>query len=172
MKVFLVGMPGSGKSTLGRQLGRLLDHTFIDLDHEIEHTMRMPVSEIFRRNGETYFRELERDTLDRIMHEHENFVLATGGGTPCFYDNMKAMNEAGITVYLDIPTSHIIGRMSAKGMADRPLFQQMDPNNLVRDFDLKFSYRIPFYRQAKIEIAGEHITAERIAHLLSLKTKN
>jgi shikimate kinase len=172
MKVFLVGMPGSGKSTLGKQLSRLLDHTFIDLDHEIEGLIRMPISELFRQQGETYFRELERDTLDRIIHQHTGFVLATGGGTPCFYDNMQSMNDAGTTVFLDIPTAHIIGRMSKKGMADRPLFRGLDQENLVRDFDQKFSYRIPFYKQAKIEIAGEQITAERIAYLLSLQAKS
>ncbi len=94
--------------------------------------------------------------------------MATGGGTPCFHQNMQTMNEAGITVFLDIPSRMIIGRMSKKGMADRPLFRGLNPDNMVLEFDQKFSHRIPFYRQAKIEISGDTITPERIIHLIAI----
>ena len=168
MKIFLVGLPGSGKSTAGRQLSRLMQVEFLDLDHEIEHLMRMPISEVFQKYGEDYFRELERDTLDKIIHEHSRFVLATGGGTPCFHQNMERMNQAGITVFLDIPSKEIIGRMSKRGIASRPLFRSLDPDNMVAEFDKKFSHRIPFYQQAKIDISGDSVTAERISHLIAI----
>lgn len=171
MKIFLVGMPGSGKTTLGKQVARLLDMQFIDLDTEIEHLARTTISEIFQQHGEVYFREMERDTLDKIIHEHESFVMATGGGAPCFHNNMKAMNEAGLSIFIDIPSHEIISRMSKKGMADRPLFQGMDAQNMVEAFDKKFSSRIPFYKQAKIEISGDYVTAVRIIHLISLQNK-
>ena len=168
MKIFLVGLPGSGKSTLARQLGRLMEMAFIDLDHEIEHITRMPISEVFQHHGEAYFREVERDTLDKVIHERQEFVMATGGGTPCFHQNMEKMNQVGITIFIDIPSQEIIGRMSKKGMADRPLFRNLDEKNMVAEFDKKFSHRIPYYQQAKIEISGDHVTPERIIHLISL----
>jgi len=168
MKVFLIGLPGSGKSTLGRQLGRLMNTEFLDLDHEIEHLMRIPISEVFQKYGEAYFRELERDMLDKIIHEHQRFILATGGGTPCFHQNMDTMNQAGITVFLDIPSMEIVGRMSKKGMASRPLFRDLNPGNMVAEFDKKFGHRVPFYREANIEISGDSITPERIVHLIAI----
>lgn len=168
MKIFLVGLPGSGKSTAGRQLARLMEQTFLDLDHEIEQLMRMPISEVFQKYGEVYFRELERDTLDKLIHEYPHFVMATGGGTPCFHQNMETMNAAGISVFLDIPSREIIGRMSKKGMADRPLFRGLNPDNMVAEFDKKFSHRIAFYRQSKIEISGDTVTPERITHLIAI----
>lgn len=169
MKVFLVGMPGSGKSTLGKQIARILNMHFVDLDTAIEQLTRKPIREIFQKQGEVYFRELERDTLDKLIHEHEAFVMATGGGTPCFHDNMLTMNKVGITVFIDIPSQEIIQRMSKKGIADRPLFHGMDMENMVAEFDKKFKHRIPYYRQAKLEISGDYVTAERIVHLISLQ---
>ncbi len=172
MKIFLVGMPGSGKSTLGKQIARLMELPFIDLDTEIESLARIPISEVFLQQGETYFRELERDTLDKLIHENESFVMATGGGTPCFHLNMKAMNQSGITVFIDIPSHEIVRRMSKKGIAVRPLFHGIDPENFVEAFDEKFRHRISFYQLASIAISGEYITPERIIHLISLKAKS
>ncbi|WKN32372.1 shikimate kinase [Porifericola rhodea] len=171
MKVFLVGMPGSGKSTLGKQIARLMDMPFIDLDTEIERLVRTSISELFQQHGEDYFREVERDTLDKIIHEQDSFVMATGGGTPCFHENMSAMNKAGLSVYIDLPSQEIINRMSKKGMVQRPLFHGLDAADMVKAFDQKFNHRIPFYKKAKIEIAGDYITAERIIHLISLQSK-
>lgn len=171
MKVFLVGMPGSGKSTLGKQVARLMNMCFIDLDVEIENLTRISIREVFQQHGEAYFRELERDMLDKLIHENESFVMATGGGTPCFHDNMKAMNKVGLSIFIDLPSHEIISRMSKKGIADRPLFQEMDTKDLVTEFDKKFKHRIPYYRQAKLEISGDYVTAERIIHLISLQTK-
>lgn len=172
MRIFLVGLPGSGKSTLGRQLSRLMQVDFFDLDHEIVHVARMPISEVFQKQGEDYFRELERDTLDKLSLEHSSFVMATGGGTPCFHKNMDKMNHMGITVFIDIPSQMIIGRMSKKGMAARPLFSSLDPENMVAEFDQKFSYRMPYYQQAKINISGDYVTPERIMHLVSVHQEN
>lgn len=168
MKIFLVGLPGSGKSTAGRQLARLMQLSFLDLDHEIEHLMRMPIPEVFQKYGEAYFRELERDTLDKLAHEEASFVMATGGGTPCFHDNIQTMNQSGITVFLDIPPREIVGRMSSKGIASRPLFRSLNPENMVEAFDRKFRHRLPYYKKAQIEISGNSVTAERIAYLLAL----
>lgn len=168
MKIFLVGLPGSGKSTSGRQLSSLMSLEFLDLDQQIEQLTQMPISEVFQKYGETHFRELERDTLNKLSHERQQFVLATGGGTPCFHQNMETMNQAGITIFLDIPSREIIGRMSKKGIENRPLFRSLNPDNMVAEFDRKFSHRIPFYQQAKIEISGDTVTAERIAHLIAL----
>jgi len=168
MKIFLVGLPGCGKSTLGRQLARLMETDFLDLDQEIEQLVRMPISEVFQRQGEAYFRELERDVLDKCIHQQQDFVMATGGGTPCFHQNIDTINAAGITIFINIPAKVIIGRLSRKGIMDRPLFRDLDEKDMVTAFEKKFSNRMPCYKQAKIEISGDYVTPERIMHLISL----
>ena len=98
-RVFIVGYMGSGKTTVGRQLARSLSLQFIDLDAFIEGKYRKTISQLFEERGEDDFRKLERQALLEVA-EFENVVISTGGGTPCFFDNMALMNRSGTTVYL------------------------------------------------------------------------
>lgn len=170
MKIFLIGMPGSGKSTIGKQLAIHLDLPFIDLDKEIERETGQKIRFIFQEKGEAYFRELERDTLHKLIHEHLSFVMATGGGAPCFYDNLRQMKEVGITVFLNVSPAAIARRMSKKGVKKRPLLSGMDQDNLEKEFAAKFQHRMPFYQQARYEIKEGHIDASYIASLIKSKS--
>ena len=121
MKRFIiVGMPGSGKSTMAKYLCSQTSLTFYDLDKEIENNEVKKIKEIFRDKGENYFRKVESIVLKKIIKEKENFILATGGGTPCFNDNMKIINKYGISIFLNTSIDVLEERISRN--KKRPLF--------------------------------------------------
>lgn len=108
--IFLVGMPGSGKSTIGRLLANQLKTPFVDLDVVIEALASKSVSSIFTEQGEKQFRELEAQALIKVIEEYSSGVIATGGGTPIFHDGMKLMNAHGTTIYLEVSLDELIKR--------------------------------------------------------------
>jgi shikimate kinase len=148
MKVILVGMPGSGKSTFGRQLAQALNIAFIDLDHEIEKAAGKSIKEIFSDRGEVYFREIESRSLQIIVKKEENFVLATGGGTPCFHQGMDVINQSGTSIFLDVPVDEIVSRV--KHDNNRPLLQSGDEAELKLKLSTIRAERLSCYQQAKI----------------------
>lgn len=101
MRVFLTGFMGCGKSFWGQQLAKERHIPFYDLDSYIEENEMCSINEIFATKGEDEFRKLENNYLSDLIHKKEKYVLATGGGTPCFYNNMKLINENGSTCYLN-----------------------------------------------------------------------
>ena len=119
--IFLVGMPGSGKSTMAKFICSELSFLYIDLDIEIENHSKKTISEIFEQDGEDYFRKLESKILLDIINKKKKFVLATGGGTPCFNDNMNLILNNGISIFLDTSLDLIIERVSRN--TKRPMFQ-------------------------------------------------
>src|SRR5690606_29231119 len=120
-RIFLIGMPGSGKTTLGRQLAQALDMPFLDLDEVIEDNEQTKVGSIFNTHGEDYFRNQEKILLRTTAMEHHALVMATGGGTPCFFDNLSFMKEHGKVVFIDVPVREITSRLRKDGIAKRPL---------------------------------------------------
>ena len=118
---------GSGKTNLGRKLAKELDLEFFDQDAEIERSQDRSLARIFREDGESRFRALERDVLLGFM-EKDNFLLACGGGAPCYRDNMTLMNEAGKTVFLNVPQPVLFKRLSAR-RETRPLIAAGFINN-------------------------------------------
>ena len=100
-RIFLIGYMGAGKTTLGKAFAREMSLNFIDLDWFIEERFHKTVQQLFLERGEDGFRELERKMLHEVA-EFEDVVVSTGGGTPCFFDNMEYMNDCGDTVFLDI----------------------------------------------------------------------
>ncbi|MBD2722834.1 shikimate kinase [Hymenobacter armeniacus] len=118
----LVGLPGAGKTTLGRQLAAHFNRPFLDLDVAIEAQTGRSVRDIFAAEGEASFRELESAVLRRALaHAGPPLVLATGGGTPCFHSNMALLNSAGITLWLDVPVEVLAARLPPEEVAKRPL---------------------------------------------------
>jgi shikimate kinase len=170
MKVFLVGLPGSGKSTFGKQLATKLKIQFIDLDDFIEAVAKQPIREIFAQKGEDYFRNLERKSLHDVISKESDFVLATGGGVPCFFDNLEQMNQAGITVFVNTPVSVITDRMKQEGVAIRPLLHELDTENFAKAFLQKFAHRLPYYRQAHITVTPSD-QLDQVVNLLKLKAQ-
>lgn len=167
MKIFLVGLPGCGKSTLGKQLAEKLTLPFFDLDTEIEKSVGLPVKSIFKRYGESFFRKEESECLQRLREMSTGFVMATGGGTPVFFDNMAYMNKNGITVFLDVPATEIANRILKTSIEERPLFAGVHPEELKDQIEFLRSQRIPFYRQAQIHLTGEMIPLEEIVKEIS-----
>ncbi|MFD2037691.1 shikimate kinase [Belliella marina] len=160
LKIVLVGMPGSGKSTFGRKLAKELNFAFIDLDHLIENEEGREIKDIFTNEGEGVFRQLETKYLNIALDNVEGFVLSTGGGTPCFNDNMDLINQKGVSVYLDVPINEIFRRFSMDMAGDRPMFAGLSSGEITLKLKDLLASREQYYDQAKIKLSGEDIPTE------------
>ena len=151
--VFLVGYMAAGKTTLGRRAAQLLDVEFIDLDAYIEARYRKRVSDLFAERGEAGFRDIERRMLHEVA-EFDNVLVATGGGTPCFFDNMEYMRSRGVTVYLSasIPT---LCRRLLRARGKRPLVAGKTAEELDDCIAGMLAQREPYYRQADYTFDAE-----------------
>jgi len=165
--IYLSGMPGSGKTTLGRELADFLYISFYDLDHYIELQAGKDINRIFQEDQESGFRAIENRSLKRLTELPEAKVVATGGGTPCFHDNMDYMNEHGTTIFLDVPLEIIAERLSLQGTGDRPLLKNKTSRELLGQLYEHFEQRKPYYLKARIHLEGGEITLEHIINELS-----
>lgn len=154
MRIYLVGYMGCGKSTIGRKLAKLLSLNFIDLDKYIEERYFKTIPLIFEEEGEKNFREKEQRSLHEVS-QFEDVVVSTGGGAPCFFDNMEVMNSTGITVYISPDTEILAGRI-LKSKNERPLVSGKSKEELIVFINEALIKRSPFYEQAKIIIRGEN----------------
>lgn len=150
-RIFLVGYMGSGKTTSGKQLARMLNVPFIDLDREIEASERSSIPEIFKNGGEASFRGIEKRALHAVVAAYPAMVCATGGGTPCFYDNMQFMNRSGVTVYLEMDVASIVYRL-IHAHGERPLVAGKTHEELHAFVTRHLEERSEFYREAKVHI--------------------
>ena len=166
-KIFFIGMPGSGKSTLGREVAIEYGLMFLDLDEEIEKREHKTIKEIFEAEGEDYFRQAEKRELEKITLQHPKFLLSTGGGTPCFYDNMTFINAHGLSVFIDVPLDHLIKRLRATDLAQRPKIGS--ENDLFQQLEITYRERIDIYRKAKKKISGQEISVMDVVTALDLK---
>jgi shikimate kinase len=151
MKIYLVGMPGSGKTTLGHKLAMELALKFVDLDAEIETYDGHSIPEIFIGKGESYFREIESRLLTEWAGSPESFVMATGGGAPCFFRGMEVINKTGLSIFLNVPVNELLQRVKEK--TNRPLLDDEDQDReqtLIRLLET----RRPCYRQAQITLTN------------------
>ncbi len=162
--LFLIGFMGSGKSTLGRHLARELGWTFIDLDDFIETRENASITRLFAAHGENGFREMERRALAEVV-KMQKVVVATGGGTPCFFNNMELMNRAGTTLYLQLSPAALVRRL-LPGQAHRPLIADKTPDELLQFITQKLKEREPWYQQAKITADAELLSPEAYVHIL------
>jgi len=119
MNVIIIGFMGSGKTTIGQRLSKELKYEFIDTDDVIEKKLNMPIPKIFHCFGEYFFRRLERKILINI-NQKKHFVMASGGGMPCFKDNIEIMKTKGLVIYLKVPK----WRLSKIDKTNRPLFKK------------------------------------------------
>lgn len=137
MLVYLVGLPGVGKTTLGKLLSKKINYNFIDLDLEIENSIGITIPEIFESRGENYFREIEQLELQKTTLI-KNTVISTGGGTPCFFDNMDVMNKNGVTIYLESTPEYILERLSHEDIDIRPLLNSNSLHELLSKRELVY----------------------------------
>lgn len=162
MRIFLVGPMGSGKSTLGVALAERLQLPFIDLDRVIEAREGLTISALFQEKGEAYFRQCESDELQTIIQTTQAAVIATGGGTPCFHDNMKLMNAAGVTFYLHCSIETLQHRI--EGTSDeRPVLRQagFSIENLLTEREI-------FYAKAKHTVSNGGAISTAVDAMISL----
>lgn len=162
--IFLIGMMGSGKSYWCTQIAEKLKYNVYDLDNLIELDEEKTIAEIFAENGEEYFRKAESKMLQSFV-EKKSFVLATGGGTPCFHDNMQWMNEHGLTVWLDEPVDVLAERLKPE-KKHRPLIKNLSDDELKNFLSKKLAERKPFYEQAKIHCQNQDL--EGLKRLLGI----
>ncbi len=152
-RIFLIGYMGSGKTSMGKLLAESLHFTFEDMDARIEKKYHRTVSEIFNQMGESKFREIERDCLHETA-DFENVVISTGGGTPCFFDNMEYMNAKGITVYLRLTAEQLATRLENSRKGKRPLLADRKGDELLRFIQQGLNAREPFYNKAQRIVSG------------------
>lgn len=163
MLVYLIGFMGCGKSTHGKALAKQFAFNFIDMDDSIQQTLNKPIEEIFQqKNGESTFRKLESEWLQKNSAQLSNSVIATGGGAPCFFENMEVMNKTGITVYLRMHPASLYHRL-APGKAKRPLIAKLTDTQLMDFIHAKLLEREYYYRQAHITVKGESLNVKSLA---------
>ncbi len=146
-RVILIGYMGVGKTTVGRELAKMLHLTFYDLDWYIESRMRRTIKELFDTRGEEGFRLIEHNLLHEVA-EFENVVISCGGGTPCFFDNMDYLNGQGDTVYLRASTDVLLSHLRM-GKGVRPLLVGLGDERKRAFIDEQLSLREPYYLKAK-----------------------
>lgn len=144
--IFLIGFMGSGKSTLAEALAAATGLEYIDLDTYIECRFHANIRDIFASEGEARFREIERSML-REVSTFENVIIACGGGTPCFFDNMDLMNSRGLTVMLNASHGRLLERLKL-GRARRPLIAAMTDDELSHYISEALDQRMPHYSKA------------------------
>lgn len=172
--IFLTGLPGSGKTTLGRALARLTGLQHIDLDLYIQGRFSCSVSDIFARHGEKRFRQIEHNLLHEVA-EMQDVVVSCGGGTPCFFDNMDYMLSRGTVVYLEAQRERLLERLWS-GRARRPAIASLDREGIALWAARTLEQRAPVYARAHLRVESSsledresiRLTAERTANALGL----
>lgn len=160
MKITLTGYMGAGKSKVGQKLAAELNLRFIDLDAEIEKDTNYSITETIFNKGELYFRKLERQKLEEILKQ-DNFVLSSGGGTPCYYDNIQIINKSTLSIYLQYGVSDLYERLEGQ-QEDRPLIAHLK-GDALKEFIAKHLFeRKAFYERSIISLSGKNKTVEEI----------
>ena len=159
--IVLVGMPGSGKTTVGRDLAKRLGLRFVDTDHEIEARTGVKIPIIFEIEGEDGFRKRETQTLDDLTRE-SNMVLATGGGAVIRPENRALLRERAVVVFLSVPPQILWER--TRHDRSRPLLQVSDPRGRLEEL---LKVRGPYYREvAHIIVEGGRGTPHAMVKLI------
>ena len=151
-KLYIIGFMGSGKTTTGSRLAGLLGWNFTDLDKSIEKYAGKTIPEIFAVQGETWFRNLETEVL-RSLRSESDTVISTGGGAPCFGDNMDFMLETGLTIYLKLTPAQLKSRLS-NTRGERPLIKDLNDEGLLSYIEEKLEFREKWYSRAELTLDG------------------
>lgn len=167
MKIFLWGYMGSGKSTIGKVVASQLDVPFYDLDIEFEKRYKIEIYKFFEAYGEEAFRKLEQGLLHEIAINNE-FVISTGGGTPCFFDNALFMNSIGATFYLKYESDVLYNRLK-QSPKKRPLFSDTEEAVAISSINQQIEKREYFYLKSKFIIEPKGQTAQQIAKIICSK---
>ena len=171
MKLFLTGYMGSGKSLIGKKLSEKLKIPFQDLDFLIEKEAKKTISQIFAESGEIYFRKLEREILKGVLNSEADQIIALGGGTPCYYDNMELINAStnSSSFYLKLSVENLTRRL-LKEKDHRPMISHLNSQKELDEFVRKHLFERSFYyNQSKNVIDCNHKSPEEIVDLILQK---
>ncbi len=164
MRIYLIGYMGCGKSTLGKRLSMHTGLQFVDMDNYIEERNCKTIPQIFAEEGETEFRKKEQRALFELA-EFTDIIIATGGGAPCFFDNIKLMNRTGKTVYLNINPAILADRL-LKSKTERPLIKGKSREELIAFIDETLKKRNEFYLQAQYQITTPDVDLDYVMKML------
>jgi shikimate kinase len=156
---------GCGKSTLGRKLATILNLSLIDLDTFLEEKYFRRIPQIFAEEGEAEFRKKEQTVLHEVS-AFDDVIVATGGGAPCFFDNMEVMNNSGFCIFLDVDTVSLVHRL-IHAKTERPIIKGKSPEELHLFIEEMMLKRRPFYEKARHIIKGDEIKPEQVLSLLN-----
>ena len=163
MRIFLIGYMGCGKSTVGKRLASKLGLHFIDLDRYIESKYGRTIPEQFEDVGEAGFREREHEAVSDVCTLYDNVLVSTGGGAPCFFDNMKKMMDAGVTVYLKMTPMALASRLKG-ARKSRPLLKDKTQEELVEFIEKTLEGREPYYELARIVVSALSIDVDGLVN--------
>jgi shikimate kinase len=161
MKIFLIGFMGSGKTHWGRLLSQKLGIPFFDLDEQVTEHAGKSIVEIFAEEGEEHFRLREKDVLHIITESHDAFVMACGGGSPCYFNNIEYMNQSGASIWINTPLDTIFSRLKDE-KDKRPLIKSLSDDQLKNFISKKFSDRKIYYEQADVMVDEEPLQLDRL----------
>lgn len=162
-RIYIIGYMCSGKSSISRRLANKLGYQAFDTDDMFEEKYHISVQDFFDKYGEEYFRKFESDILKKTGKFH-NVVISTGGGTPCFFDNMQWMNENGATVFVKISPMTAYHRLQS-ARRKRPLIQGKNEEELCQYVENHYNSRLQYYEQATITVKGESVNIDEILNL-------
>ena len=169
MNIFLIGYMGSGKSTTGKILAKKLNMKFIDLDDIIERDEKKTIEDLFVKEGEIKFREIEHNYLKKTIKD-KNIVLSLGGGTPCYYNNMELIKKNGISVYLKMSAGSLYNRL-INSKKSRPLIKKMKNKDLKEFIESTLTDRKKYYEQADCIINAINLKIKQLINLVSQNQK-
>lgn len=161
MRIFLIGFMGCGKTHWGRLLSEKLTLPFFDLDSKVEEQDGRSVSQIFHEDSEERFRMLEKEMLHLLTESHDQFVMACGGGTPCFFNNIDYMKQKGVVVWINAAVDTIHQRLAGE-KEQRPLISAIPPRELRSFIAKKYAARKIFYQQAAVILPDEQLSLEQL----------
>ena len=161
MKIFLIGFMGAGKTYWGRLLSEKLGIRFFDLDEQVTEHAGKSIPEIFATDGEEQFRLQEKDVLHIITESHDSFVMACGGGTPCYFNNIDYMNQSGTSVWINIPLITLYYNLILE-KDKRPLIRDLTNDQLRSFISRKYADRKIYYEQANVIIDEEPVQLDKL----------
>ena len=149
---------------MGRKLASILGSTLIDLDHYLEQKYFKTIPQIFAEEGEDGFRRKEQAVLHEVS-TFDDVIVATGGGAPCFFDNMDVMNRTGFCIFLDVDTEELVNRLT-NAKTERPIIKGKSREELAGFIDEMMEKRRPFYEKAKYILRGKNITPAQVIKII------
>lgn len=168
--VIVLGYMGCGKSTIARKLSSIIDIPFIDLDKYIETKHNMTIPEIFDSKGEIKFREIEKDTLEKLLMQKDKIIISIGGGTPCYFENMQyILNSSSNVFFINTTVSTLANRLFYE-KDSRPLIKSINDINKLKEFISKHLFeRMVYYRKSNHIIDGNDNDVENICNQILKK---